>query len=116
VDFVAANEAEDEWKLVLVEEGPWKGPVTAELRRVQNRLYGCLDGALDGKVAQQFPGSKGKRIVIRLDCYNVPKAEVVEFFDKFSQGVLRTPDYREALRNSKVVRDISFEINFDSVH
>lgn len=96
VNFVATNATQDEWTLVLVEQGPWSGPIAVQLRRIQERLYGCIDGALDGKVAEQFAASKGKTIVIRLDCYNVPRDEVAQFFDGFSKGALLTPDYREA--------------------
>jgi len=115
VDFVA-KESDNEWQLVLVEEGPWDGPIDGHLSRIQDRLYGCLDAALDGKVYEQFPDSKGKNIVIQLDCYNVPKAEVSEFFDRFSNGVLATPDYQSALKGNKYVRDVKFRVTFDSIH
>jgi|ERR1041385_2977010 hypothetical protein len=116
VDFVARGDSPDEWKLVLVEQGPWNDPVEANLRRLQDRLYGCLDAALDGQVAEKFPESKGKKVTIRLDCYNVPREPVSEFFDKFSSGALSIPDYREALGKSPFVKEFGFEITFDSIH
>lgn len=116
VDFVARGDTPDEWKMVLVEEGPWTGPVSDQLRRIQDRLYGCLDAALDGQLAEKFPESAGKKIVIRLDCYNVPKAEVSDFFSKFSEGVLSLPDYKNALGQNSQVAGIEFEILFDSIH
>lgn len=116
VDFVARGDTPDEWQMVLVEEGPWEGPVTTQLRRVQDRLYGCLDAAVDGQLAVRFPESKGKQLVIRLDCYNVPEAEVAEFIERFSKGVLVTPDYERALNNNQYVRSVRFEVTFDSTH
>jgi hypothetical protein len=116
VDFVAKGATPDEWKMVLVEEGPWRGPVEDQLRRVQERLYGCLDAALEGQLAEKFPESSGKKIIIQLDCYNLPRGEVAEFFDKFSTGVLAVPDYLKALKESQFVRGISFELNFEAVH
>ncbi len=115
VDFVV-KESDAEWKLVLVEEGPWEGPIEIRLSRIQDRLYGCLDAVLDGKLYEQFPDSKDKKIVIQLDCYNAPAAEVSDFFDRFSNGVLTTTDYRKALKGNKYVRDIQFAITFDSIH
>lgn len=116
VDFIAKGKSPNEWKMVLVEEGPWAGPIDDQLRRIQGRIYDCIDAALDGQLMEKFPESKGKRVVIQLDCYNVPKAEVKEFFQHFSAGVFAVDDYRKALEESQFVQDISFEINFDSIH
>ncbi len=116
VDFVAKGVTPDEWRVVLVEEGPWSRSVEAELRRVQERLYECIDAALDGQFAKKFPESNGAKIVIQLDCYNVPGAEVADFFDTFSKGVFFTNDYKDALVQCRFVKGISFEVNFDSIH
>jgi hypothetical protein len=116
VDFVARGTSADEWRMVLVEQGPWNGSIDDQLRRVQERLYGCVDAALEGQLAQQFPESTGKKIVIQLDCYDLPQYEISEFFGRFSSGVFAVPDYRDALEKSKFVEDISFEVTFDAVH
>lgn len=116
VNFVARGEAPDEWKMVLVEQGPWIGPVEIQLRRLQERLYGTIDAALDGQLAEKFPESKGKKIVVQLDGYNLPKAEVADFFERFSKGVFQAADYQKALKNSRFVKDISFELNFESIN
>ena len=116
VDFVARGEAEDEWKMVLVEQGPWTGLIDDQLKRLQERLYGTIDAALEGQLAEQFPESKGKKLIVQLDAYNVPRAEVSEFFDRFSGGVLSTPDYRQALKNNLFVKGITFELNFESIN
>jgi hypothetical protein len=105
--------ADDEWKMVLV---PWGGRIEAQLRRLQERLYGTIDAALDGQLAEKYPESLGKRIVVQLDSYNLPKAEVAEFFERFSKGVFQTADYQQALKNSRFVKDISFELNFESIN
>jgi len=116
VDFVARGDADDEWKMVLVEEGPWIGPVDDHLRQLQERLYGTVDAALDGQLAEKFPESRGKKLIVQLDGYNLPKAEVSEFFDRFSKGVFSTVDYRRALESSKFVKGITFELNFESIN
>jgi hypothetical protein len=115
VDFVAWTDTEDEWRMVLVEQGPWSESIDIELRRLQNRLYECMDAAIDGKLAIKFPKTIGKRIIIQIDCYNVPIIEVKEFFDRFSNGVFKLADYSEAIKNSKFVSNIGFEINFNDI-
>ena len=116
VEFIAKSEDTDEWKMVLVEEGPWIDSIDMQLRRLQERLYNCVDAALDGQLAEKFPDSVGKKIVIQLDCYNLPRAEVADFFDQFSRGALSTVDYQNALKQSRFIKGIAFEINFESIN
>jgi hypothetical protein len=116
VDFIARGSTPEEWKMVLVESGPWHGPIDSHLRNLQERLYGCVDAALDGQLAGQFPESAGKSVVIQLDCYNLPKDEVQAFFTAFARGVFSIADYRVALAESQFVKGISFDVTFDSIH
>jgi hypothetical protein len=116
VDFVARGDAPDEWRVVLVEQGPWRREIKEELRRLQGRLYGALDAALDGQLADKFPESKRKKIVLQVDAYNLPRAEVEAFFSRFSQGVLLTPDYERALKDNQFVSEIVFELNFEEIN
>lgn len=113
IDFVARGQDSHEWMMVLVEQGPWNGPLEAELRRIQDRLYGCLDAILEGQLAQTFPESTGKSVVVRLDCYDVPRDEVEDFFQRFSGGVFSIEKNRLALERCKFVRAITFQVNFD---
>ena len=67
--------------LVLVEEGPWsEGQLTDELRRVQQRLYDCVEAAVDGVIAERYPQWKSRVFVIRLDCYNIRRDPIERFF------------------------------------
>ncbi len=104
-----------EYKMVLVEEGPWKDSVEMNLARIQDRLYGCVDAALDGQLAAQFPEALGKTVVISIDCYDVPVGDVREFFERFSKGIFQTEDYAAALKASQFVTDVRFEIGFGSM-
>lgn len=116
VDFVARGNSPGEWRMVLVEQGPWQPPIEDQLRRIQNRMYGCVDAALDGGLAEKFPESRGKRVVVQLDCYDVPKEEVQEFFQRFASGIFVEDGYRTALEQSRFVNSIGFEVNFDNIH
>jgi hypothetical protein len=87
--------------------------VDIELRRLQTRLYDCVDAALDGQMADKFPESRGKRIVIQLDGYKLPTSEVQSFFERFSQGALCSSEYQAALNNNPFAQDIGFELNLN---
>lgn len=113
IDFLAKGEDENQWLVVLVEEASAEYDSDEFLYDFQDRLYNCLDAIIDGQLADKFPDTLNKDIVIRVDCYQVPRQEVEEFFDSFSTGVLAVPDYAEALANSSYVNNIAFEINFD---
>ena len=69
VDFVARGNTDDEWRMVLVEQGPWHPPFVNELRRLQDRLYECVEAAPGGQLAVKFPDSHGKRVDVQLDGY-----------------------------------------------
>ena len=116
VDFVAKDVSSEEWKMVLVESGPWCSSDEFHLRALQTRLYDCIDAALDGQLAEKFPESKGKRLVIQVDCYNVPQEVVQQFFEKFSGEVFRSTDYSDSVHQNPYVSGIDFSITFDAIH
>lgn len=98
--------------MVLV-EGPWDGAVEEHLRSLQDRIFGCLDAALDGQLAEQFPEAKGKEVVVRVDCYDVPRSDVEAFVYRFANGLAALPDYSTVA--SPFVRQLRFEVNFDTL-
>ena len=114
IDFVAFDDERDECLLVLVEQGPWPGTVEDHLRKLQERLYGCLEAALDGKIAERFPRSANMNLVIRVDCYDVPRDDVDAFMKMFSEAVLEMADYSPS--SSQWVRSFEFEVNHDNIH
>lgn len=115
IDFVARGDSPDEWKMVLVEEGPWASPIESRLRRIQERLYECIDITIEGKLAEKFPESNGKNITIQLDCYDAPEDDVTTFFDRFANGVFTIGEQKEALNKSTFVKSISFKVNFQKI-
>jgi hypothetical protein len=111
-DFIAAEPDGSRWRIVLVEEGPWRDDdVDNQLRRVQGRLYDMLDVALDGGLWRLYPDSFQKPVTLQLDCYNVPEEKVRPWFGRFATGAGETPDYAKALRENKYVAGLSFELN-----
>lgn len=116
VNFVARGDAPDEWKMVLVEAGPWSPPFQKHLERFQERLYGCVDAIIDGQLAERFPETEGCKVVVQVDCYDLPEAEVGGLFNAFAAGIFEIEDYRKALVTSRFVKEIGFQITFDHVH
>lgn len=116
VDFVARGNAPNEWRVVLVEEGPWREDVDDQLRRVQRRLYDCIDLVLDGQLAEKYPESRESSVVIQVDFYNIEKDLIIGFLNRFKYGVFSSGDYEGAVVESPFVSAIEFEFNFDSVH
>jgi hypothetical protein len=116
VDFVARAAGDDGWSLVLVEQGPWRAEdVDAHLRRLQERLYDCVDVVLDGRFAEKYSDARGKPIVIRVDGYDLPEEPVRQFFARFAGGVLQVPEYAAALAASTVVPSIAFELSLETL-
>ena len=63
VDFIAKEPDDSIWRMVLVEQGAWPTrEVEHNLRRVQERLYRCIDVALDGGLWRLYPDSYGKPV------------------------------------------------------
>jgi len=114
VDFIAKGETPNTWRMVLIEEGPWD-EIENELRRLQNRLYDCLDAALDGQLYNKFPATKGMIITLQLDGYNLPEKEVSDFFEAFSANVLNIEDYEIAIKGNEFVNGFEFKLNLESL-
>lgn len=112
IDFVAFDDDRDACLLVLVEEN-WTGPVDDHLRALQSRLYGCLNAVLDGDLAEKFPTSEGRLIILRVDCYDLPVEPINEFVERFEAGVARMPDY--SAEASPYVRSFGFEVHHDTL-
>jgi hypothetical protein len=113
VDFIAFDDERDACLMVLVEQGPWNNSADDHLRALQERLYGCLEAALDGHLAEHFPKAANKKVIVRVDCYDVPRSDVDEFMDRFSQGVAEMPDYSPEA--SAWVKSFAFEVTHDTV-
>ena len=112
INFVAREPDDSLWRMVLVEEGPWPAQeIERHLRRIQQRLYHCIDVALDGGLWRLYPDSYGKPLTVQLDGYGLPDTEVRDFFDRFSAGALAAPDYAAALQDNPYVSSIGFELN-----
>ena len=112
VNFVAPTDDPNIWKIVFVETGPWDD-IPKELHRLQERLYDCIEGAIDGALAEQYPDTNAKAITLQLEGCDLPEKDVREFWNAFSSGVVKIPEFASALANSPYVTGFNFELNLD---
>jgi hypothetical protein len=116
VDAITQRPSDGAYILVLIEQGPWgRKRVETQLRRLQGRLYDYLDIAVDGHLAALHPESKGKPVVIRLDCYDTPDAPIREFMAAFSEHVNADKAIQRAIKTGGLVESIAFEYNWDTL-
>lgn len=111
IDLVAFDRAGEACHLVLM-EGPWSGAFETNMRALQTRLYDCLDVVLSGQLANDFPDSIGKTIVIQIKGRDLPRREVELFVDKFAAVIGAMPHYDAAA--SPYVGAFRFEVSHDA--
>jgi len=113
IDLVTQRPADGAYVLVSVEAGPWQTDnVQTELRRIQDRLYDCVDAAVDGHLAAKYPESRGKPVVIRLDCYDTPDKPVSDFMKRFAESIARSHEIQRDVVGQGWVASLGFEYNW----
>src|SRR5713226_1754799 len=109
IDLVTERPSDGAFILILVEEGPWKaGETQVQLRRIQDRLYDCVDAAVDGHLAAKYPDSHGRPVVIQLDCYDTPDRPVREFMKRFASSIANSEEVQGDLAAQGFVASIGF--------
>lgn len=112
IDLVTERPSDGAFVLVLVEEAPWSSDATEEqLRRIQDRLYDCVDAAVDGHLAGKYPDSRGRPVVVRLDCYDTPDQPVRDFMKRFAEAVANSEEVQRDLVAHGFVQSLGFEYN-----
>jgi hypothetical protein len=104
-----AKDPDGSFLLCFAEEGPWESDEVTRLRAIQNTLYDYFDVAVDGHLAERYPETSGKRIVIRVDTYGTPPGTVADFVAKFAEHIASSGEHQEAIRSSPHVASIAFE-------
>jgi hypothetical protein len=94
IDLVTYDLKRDAHILVAVEQGDGSAD---SLRRLQERLYDYVDIAVDGVLAQKYPESRGKSVVIRLDCYDTPRDACEQFFSRFAKHIHSSREVQAAI-------------------
>jgi hypothetical protein len=108
LDLVAFDRTGEWGEVVLLEHG-WTGPVAPHLRRLQDRLYDCLELILFGGLSVEFPESVGRWIMINVRCDADRQDDVDDFIGDFATAVAANPDW--SATGSPYVSDIRFAVN-----
>jgi Family of unknown function (DUF6572) len=95
--------------IYLVEQGPWTSDPITHLRSIQDRLYGYFDVAVDGHLANLYPASSGRPVVIRVDAYDTPPQQVASFVQHFSEMIAGSMEHRGAVQRSSHIASLAFE-------
>ena len=112
IDLVTEHPGTGVFALILVETGPWPpGTEERELRRIQDRLYDCVDAAVDGHFAAKYPDSRGRPARIQLDTYDIPERLVRPFFERFAKHVHTWSEIQQEIHTKRNVESITFEYN-----
>ena len=92
--------------LTLIVQGPWGGDYSFELQALQDRLYNCVDIAIDGLLAEKFKDSVGRHVLIRVDAYGTPSGVVSEFVERFSGHISGSEEYQLAVRDNNFISSL----------
>jgi hypothetical protein len=112
VDLINRRPIDEAFVLVLVEDGPWlESEVLGRLKKLQSRLMRTVDAIVDGSFARQFPESRGKHFVIRLNSYNVATDELDLFFTRFSNWIKKSEKVTRGIGEQNNVLSLHFEYN-----
>lgn len=86
IDIVADDAKTGEAVLIMLEPRPWDG---SELRlfQLQEKINAYLSFALDGEMAESYPGLVGKPLRLQIDCVAMPDSTVVEFLSVVREQV-----------------------------
>jgi hypothetical protein len=110
VDLVTRRE-DGALVLYLVEEGPWEADeIDDNLLALRERLLNLMEAVVTGAVAKEFPESKGGRLVVRLDAYDLPDERVTRMFEQFSSDIRGSNAVREALAKATHAAAVNFEL------
>ena len=112
IDLVTYDPKRDAHVLVMVEQSDG-GAYSYE--RLQQRLYDFVDIAVDGYLADKYPETRGKSIVIRLDCYDTPRQECERIFLLFAEHIHGSREIQSAIAEQCHVKDIDFEFSWNKV-
>ena len=97
--------------MVLVEQGPWSGDEADNLRRVQDRIYNCVEAAISGGLAAAMPETSGAPVELRLDVLDAPLDLLTKLVQAISSYVGTDPNYQSEIRDSEHLQSLDFEVS-----
>lgn len=96
----------------MVEQGDG---TTYSLQHLQQRLHDFVGIALDGGLASKYPESRGKSVVIRLDCYDTPRDECERLLFLFAEQIHSSEEIQSTVAKHGYIKDIEFEFKWNTL-
>ena len=101
VDLVTYDQANDEYVLYLVEDGPWpqdEASWNSRLADIQERILSAVDVAIDGHLVKKFPDANGRKIRIQLDSPNGCPIQLSRLVTALGRFLLEDAAYAAAIQ------------------
>lgn len=96
--------------LKIIETGPWtENRFDLEYERFQERVYNTVLYATEGHLLEKNLKSKGKKIIVRVECSELPVEEITKALKGINETFLEGGDNHPYLNENKNVSGVKFE-------
>ena len=86
IDLLAENPATGRVEMVMFEPRPWDGG-EEQLFQLQEKLNAYMSFALDGEMAEAYPGLLGRPLSVVLRCVDMPSPGAVGFLAQVREQI-----------------------------
>ena len=101
------DQANDEFVMYLVEQGPWSQETLEErMRGIQARVYSAVDVAIDGHLATAHPESRGSKVRVEVDLHNEPPGAVEALVQRLADHITKADEYARDIQASEYIKGL----------
>lgn len=107
IDLVTYDHTNDEFVLILVEDGPWPHEVSSWrecLSKIQQRIFDSIDVAVDGQLAAKYPDSRGKKVRVQVDSPSGAPARLKALISTVRDYLQANNEYHSAIAESPYIK------------
>jgi hypothetical protein len=116
IDLITETPETGEFALILVEDGPWPesdADWNECLSRIQSRIYGAVDIAIDGHLAAKYPDSKGRAVRVQVDSPNGLPSALAKLVAKMKVHFEADGEYKNAITQSPFIQGLRITTGHD---
>ncbi|MDQ8183418.1 hypothetical protein [Pelagicoccus sp. SDUM812005] len=96
--------------LKIIEYGPWtENRFDLEYERFQERVYNTVLYATEGYLLKKEPKAKGKKVIVRVECSDLPMEEVTEALNGIDATFQKGGDNHSYLVENENISGLEFE-------
>jgi hypothetical protein len=104
IHTITYDPTHDEYVLYLVEDGPWPSDDNSwaeTLAQIQDRIFGAIEVAIDGRLQEQYPDSSDKSVRIQVDSPSGIPAFLIDFVATIRNHIKSDDECRTAIASSQ---------------